>query len=78
MFTIIAGVLGIAGTLIAYFLNPKQAIYRELDAIYHQLEGLYVKRDQALENNDTNTLTLVTASIVQLSARKNTLFQRLK
>lgn len=77
MFTAIVAILGIASTLISWFFNPKQAIYRELDSIYKQLEALYVRRDKALETNNSPELTVVTASIVQLSTRKSSLFQRL-
>lgn len=77
MLTIIASVLGIAGTLAAWFLNPRRRIYSELDAIYKELSVLYAKRDNALVKGDEDQLTLVTGRIVQLSDRKTALLQRL-
>lgn len=76
MLTIITGVLGIAGTLIAWFLNPKRLLYAELDSVYKQLEDLYVKRDDALATNNNDELTSITSNIIRLSVRKNTLLQR--
>jgi hypothetical protein len=77
MLTIIASVLGIVATLVAWNFNPKRRIYAELDAIYKELSVLYAKRDNALVKGDEDTLTAVTARIVQLSDRKATLLQRL-
>jgi hypothetical protein len=75
--TIIASVLGIISTLAAWFLNPKRATYAELDSIYKELENAYSQRDVALAKNDSDTLTIITANIIQLSTRKTVLLQRL-
>lgn len=76
MLEIITGVLGIAGTLIAWFLNPKRLLYAELDSIYRELEDLYAKRDNALATNNTDELSSITSDIIRLSVHKNTLLQR--
>lgn len=77
MIEIVTGVLGIAGTLIAWFFNPKRIIYAELDSIYKQLEILYGKRDVALATHDSDALTIITADIIKLFTRKNTLLLRI-
>ncbi len=77
MVELITAIAGIIATLLAWFLNPKRAMYAELDSIYKQLEVLYAKRDKALADNDSDTLTIVTADIVKLFTRKTVLFQRL-
>lgn len=76
--TIIVSVLGILGTLFAWFFNNKRMLYAELDEIYKKLEEAYAKRDAALAVNDTNALTIVTDDIIKLCQRKATLFQRLE
>lgn len=77
MLAAIVAALGIVSTLLAWFLNPKRVLYAQLDSIYKQLEDLYVKRDKALAENDSYTLTIVTANIVSLCKAKNNLLQRL-
>ncbi len=77
MVELITAIAGIIATLLAWFLNPKRAMYAELDSIYKQLEVLYAKRDKALADNDSDTLTIITADIVKLFTRKTVLFQRL-
>lgn len=77
MFGIIASILGIVSTVLAWNLNPKRKIYAELDSIYKQLEVCYEIRDKALAENDSDTLTIVTSDILRLATRKNTLLQRL-
>ena len=77
MLAAITAALGIIATLCAWFLNPKRQVYAELDGIYKELELLYAKRDVALANNDSDTLTIVTADIVRLCQRKTVLLQRL-
>lgn len=77
MITLVTGVLGILGTLIAWYFNPKRIFYSQLDTIYKQLEGLYAKRDEALAKNDSDTLTIVTADILRLCTSKAVLLKRL-
>ncbi len=76
MIELITAALGIAGTLIAWFLNPKRAMYAELDSIQRQLEELYVKRDDALSKNNSDVVTVVTADIIRLLNRKTQILQR--
>lgn len=78
MLTLIAGVVGIVSTILAWNLNPKRKSYAELDDIYKKLDRLYEERDAALVNHDSDTLSRVTADIVRLSARKRCILQRLK
>ena len=75
--TLLTAIAGIVGTVLAWMLNPKRRLYAELDGIYNELEALYVKRDDALQANDSDTLTVVTDAIVRLCARKAVLLQRL-
>jgi len=77
MITIIASILGIAATVLAWNLNPRRKMYAELDAIYKSLEGLYAKRDRALAENNVDALTVVNAQLLKLSNRKTVLLQRL-
>jgi hypothetical protein len=74
---ILTGILGIAGTLCAWFFNPKRALYAELDSIYKQLEVAYAKRDKALQDHDSDTLTIANSIIIELCNRKAILLQRL-
>ncbi len=69
------GVIGIISTLLAWFLNPKRRIQAELDAISKKLEVLYVQRDEALQKNDSDSLTAITSQLVKLYARKAVLLQ---
>jgi len=78
MITLITGVVGIVATLLAWFLNPRRQLYADIDKVYKDLEECYAKRDKALATNDSDTLTIVTADIVRLCARKTILLQRLR
>ena len=77
LLTIIAGVVGIVGTLTAWFFNPRRRINTELDQISGRLETLYQVRDKALNENDQDTLTRVTDDIGRLQSRRNEILQRL-
>jgi len=77
LLTIIAGVVGIVGTLTAWFFNPRRRINTELDQISERLETLYQVRDKALNENDQDTLTRVTDDIGRLQSRRNEILQRL-
>jgi len=77
MLAAITAALGIIATLLAWFMNPKRQLYTELEGIYKELEVLYVKRDKALVDNDSDTLTIVTADIIRLCARKARILQQL-
>jgi hypothetical protein len=77
MLAAITGIIGIISTLLAWFLNPRRRLYAELDQIYKELEGWYVKRDKALIAHDDDTLTICNAAIIGLSSRKGILLQRL-
>lgn len=74
---ILIGIIGIVGTLTAWFLNPKRKMYAELDSIYKQLEVLNVQRDKALAKNDNDALSIITVSIVKLCERRNIISKRL-
>ena len=74
---VIAGVVGIAGTLVAWFFNPKRRYQAELDRINSDLGVFYQLRDRALDEDDTDTLTRVTADINGLQSRRNEILQRL-
>lgn len=74
--TIIAGVVGIVSTILAWVLNPKRRLYAELDDIYRQLDSLYEKRDKALAENDSDTITVINFAIIKLRERKASLLQR--
>jgi hypothetical protein len=74
---IIAGLVGIAVTLAAWFFNPKRRYQQELDHINSDLAVFYQLRDRALDEDDTDTLTRVTADINGLQSRRNEVLQRL-
>ena len=74
---IIAGLVGIAGTLTAWYFNPKRRYQQELDKVNVDLAGLYQLRDKALNENDQDTLTRVTVDISGLQSRRNEILQRL-
>jgi len=75
MWTAIAAIAGLVTTLAAYFLNPGRRKTIELNAIFKELDELYRRRDVALEKNDTDTLSIVTARIIFLRDRKNNLLK---
>ncbi len=77
MIELITAALGIAGTVFAWYFNPKQALYRELDSIYKQLEQLYALRDKALQTNDSNAISDINSRIIGLCEAKNSLLKRL-
>ena len=77
MIALIAGVVGIVSTILAWNLNPRRRLYAELDGIYKELEVCYAKRDKALVEHDNDALTVVTADILRLCKRKAILLQRL-
>ena len=74
---VIIGVLGIAGTLVAYFFNPKKKLWDEMDKIYDALEISYAKRDKALLDHDSETATIADSEILALKLRKKVLKERL-
>lgn len=73
MWTAIAAITGLVTTLIAYFLNPGRRKTEELNKIFKELDTLYERRDRALETNNTNDLTYITARIIFLRSRKDNL-----
>jgi hypothetical protein len=75
--TIIAGVVGITSTILAWKLNPRRRTYAELDSVYTQLEKLYKRRDKALAENNSDELTAVTVDIIRLRKKSHDLLQRL-
>jgi len=77
MIALLTGVVGIIATLLAWNLNPRRRLYAAIDLVYKELEDCYVKRDKALAENDSDTLTIVTADIVRLCETKARLLQRL-
>lgn len=75
MWTAIAAIIGLTTTLFAYFINPSRKKTEELNNIFKELEILYVKRDVALEKNDFDTLSYVTARIIVLRGKKDSLLK---
>lgn len=78
---IAASVLGIAGTILAWRLNPKRRIYVELDDIYSTLAkpgGLWEQLATALRDNNKANLTVLTLMITELQSRAVQLQTRLK
>ena len=76
-----SAIAGIISTLLAYFLNPqrhKDNLRRQLIDTYQQLEVWERKRDEALQKNDSDTLTLVTQKIIDLRKQKQILLDQLK
>jgi peptide subunit release factor 1 (eRF1) len=77
MIALLTGIVGLATTILAWYLNPRRQLYDEIDRTYRELEENYVKRDKALADNDSDALTAATAAIVRLCQIKNCLLQRL-
>lgn len=75
MWAAIAAGIGLITTILAYFINPGRRKTEELNKIFKELDQLYIKRDIALEKNDSDTLTIVTDRILVLRFRKDSLLQ---
>jgi hypothetical protein len=76
-----SAIAGIISTLLAYFLNPqrrKDSLRRQLVDTYQQLEVWERKRDEALQANNSDALTLVTQKIIDLRKQKQILLDQLK
>ena len=76
----IIALLGIASTLLAYFLNPqrrKDNLRKQLVDAYQALEVLERKCDEALQKNDSDALTICTDNIIRLRKVKTDLLQQL-
>ncbi len=74
---VLVGIIGIISTWMAWKFNPKRLMYEELDRIFSTWEKLNVQRDEALEKNDTDTLTIVVSELNKLRERKTEILQRL-
>jgi hypothetical protein len=75
-----SAIAGIISTLLAYFLNPqrhKDNLRRQLIDTYQQLEVWERKRDEALQKNDSDGLTIATDTILRLRKVKADLLQQL-
>ena len=77
MWTAIAALVGLVTTLTAWFINPGRRRTEELNKIFKELDDLYVARDNALTNNDQDSLTIVTSKILKLKARKTVLVSQI-
>ncbi len=77
LFAIIPTILGIISTYVAWKWNPRQKLYDEADSIFRQWEALLVIRDKALQDNNSDDLTVVIAQLNTLRARKKIVMQRL-
>ena len=78
--TLAVTIAGIVSTLIAYAVNPqrrKDELRRQLVHAYQQIEIEERKRDEALQKNDADALTIVTANIIKLRQIKADIFQQL-
>lgn len=76
--TILAAVLGIAGTWLKFRLDPKQQVYVQLDLLAKQKIILERQRDEALAKNDIPGVTIAGNALFQLREQQNTLLQRLR
>lgn len=79
--TLLAGLVGVAGTFAAWHWNPKRRVYAALDEIYNELHGpggIYEQRDVALQKDDNDTLTRTTSRTIELTNRKKALLDRIK
>jgi len=77
MLTLITAVLGIIGTITAWYFQPKRKLYSELDQLYNSLEKLYERRDKALMANNSNELTICAKEIFALKIRKAMILKQL-
>lgn len=69
--------LGLAGSVWAWYANPRRQLYVEADKIFTNWEKLNAIRDKALSTNDSDSLTVVTAQLIELRKRKTEILQRL-
>lgn len=79
--TLAVTITGIISTLLAYFTNPqrqKDRIRTQLVDVYQQLESIERQRDEALQKNDSNMLTVVTQQIIDLRKQKQILLDQLR
>lgn len=75
--SLLVGVVGIISTFLAWKLNPRRALYEELDEIYRKLDVAYAQRDEALSKNDSGHLVLAISDITRLFLRKGEILQRI-
>jgi len=79
MIALITAIVGLIATLVAYFINPntqKNKIRVQLLDLYKQLDDLYRRRDEALQNNNSDELTIVTALIIKLCQTKANIMEQ--
>lgn len=76
--SIIAAVLGIIGTILTYKLNPKQKLYDQLDQLAKKKVSLERWRDEALQKNDTDSLTAAGNALIKLQHDEASILQRLR
>ena len=75
MIALITAGIGLATTILAWFLNPGRRKTEELNRIFEALDDLYRRRDIALEKNDNDTLAVILDRIIELRNRKARLLQ---
>lgn len=76
--TFATALLGIFGSVWAWYANPRRQLYAEIDAIFIKWEKLNVIRDKALASNDSDSLTVVTSQLIELRRRKSEILLRIK
>lgn len=77
LLTILGGLIGIAGTVIAHKLDPKQQLYSKLDALAKKKVDLERQRDEALKTHDNDALTVAGNELIKLHNDQAALLQRL-
>ena len=75
--SIVAGLVGIAGTILAYRLNPKQKLYDQLDRLKKRVSIAEKERDIALSKNDSDRLSIAVNQLVELRKSQSDIFKRL-
>lgn len=72
-----SALLGVVGTLLIYWLDPKQKARRQLVPVVKQIEDWGVKLDEALVKNDSDGITIAASNLSKLQHTKAGLLQQL-
>lgn len=76
--SILSGLIGIAVTIVAHKLNPRQKIWNMLDQLSREKIKLERQRDEALEQNNSDMLTAAGNELLRVRNEEANLLQRLR
>lgn len=72
-----SALLGVIGTLLIHWLDPKEGARRQLVPVLKDISIWETKLDEALVNNDSNGITIAAAALSGLHKTQASLLQRL-